>query len=309
MKVIGPFDSDLTALLNDWMLVCDKNKRKTCAECLSSPYLDRAKPHHSKTNPLNVEAEVKAPNESFPTAHARIQRDRLEDHSEEARKKGTLWKLNTGKDPADAAAWLQRDMWIANNGSLCYFSQRDEKKLVLINHHKLSKADIKPASGAAKDNAFSISCSTGDAEEGSQRLCFMFAADSPADLKKWIRILKSSAATEVCPTNHFGNSFNLHLKQFKLLVKNRRMKVEGGYEHDFEPVYKGNLWKVKTAGDLTRKVIGSCGRCGSRGMGAWYTGVSEKTVSLSTTPLPMFSGRSLRRRVQMCRVPNLMASR
>jgi len=257
MKTVGAFDSELTTLLKDSLLVPDRNLRKTCAEALSNPYLTKAKLRHTQTNPLSVTGDESETPESFPVgttteSFRKVREKRAEDHSTEAAHRGTLWKLNSGQDGTDPANWLQRDMWISNNGSLCYFSQRDDKKLVLVDSHKLHQAEIKRATGLAKENAFQVKCGfqDGDTTEGDDSIIFTFAAASLEELKEWGKQLKSAASMDVMPTHHLGEGFRSDLAVFKLLVKNRRMKVEGGYEHDFEPVYKGNLWKVKGAGDI-----------------------------------------------------------
>ena len=36
-----------------------------------------------------------------------------------------LWKLNHEGDPMRKGHWLKRDMWVASNGNLCYFSLKE----------------------------------------------------------------------------------------------------------------------------------------------------------------------------------------
>merc|ERR1711862_979852 len=38
-KPVEKFDGDLLDLIKDWLLVCDKNKRKSLAQSLSHPYI------------------------------------------------------------------------------------------------------------------------------------------------------------------------------------------------------------------------------------------------------------------------------
>merc|ERR1712139_306125 len=115
---------------------------------MGEPYLRGASFHRSKTNPLTKEANSNQddPHENLdshlPAKAARQMRHRIEDHHTKAVHKGTLWKLNLGKDAMDEKEWLQRDMWIANNHSLCYYSQAEGKRLVYLDSHHLHGAEI-----------------------------------------------------------------------------------------------------------------------------------------------------------------------
>jgi serine/threonine protein kinase len=251
-KRVVAFDKEFADMVSEWMLVTDKGTRKTCAECLSSPYLTKSKLHHSKTNPLTVEADDK--DLEMPKQGDRKLRTRAEDTSSKAVHTGTLWKLNTGQDGKDGSQWLQRDMWVANNGSLCYFSQKDNKRLVLLDSHKLHDAEIKDIKvPLAKDNAFEIktAATEGDEEAGSH----IFAAESFEDLQVWMGYLSSAAHMDAMPTMRFDASFGQDLMKFKLSVKNRRMKLEKGAEKEggFEPVFKGTIWKSKANGDIMKE--------------------------------------------------------
>merc|ERR1719446_935953 len=187
------------------MLVCDKGTRKTCAECLGSPYLNKSKLHHSVTNPLSKSGDGQDDDNTMPEAadHStmvRKPRSRPEDHSSKAMHQGNLWKLNQGKDPSDNAMWLQRDMWVANNGSLCYFSIADSKRLVLLDSHRLHEAEITmlpKEANSAKEFAFEIKCS---ALETDQEETYTFAAQSEEDVADWMRHLKNSATMDAMPT-------------------------------------------------------------------------------------------------------------
>ena len=44
--------------------------------------------------------------------------------------KATLWKLKTDGDRLKEADWFEREMWLAKNGCLVYWSKRDEQELV-----------------------------------------------------------------------------------------------------------------------------------------------------------------------------------
>merc|ERR1719310_237241 len=100
---------------------------------------------------------------------------------------GTLWKLNTGKDPRDEKEWLQRDMWIADNGSLCYFSQKENKRLVLVDMECLKNSEIELLEGAAKAHAIEITVNaTADQDDDGGKV-FVVAADSEDNCEKWLK--------------------------------------------------------------------------------------------------------------------------
>jgi len=237
-------------MISEWMLVNNEVTRKTCAECLNSPYLTKSKLHHSKTNPLTMTGDD-SEGLTMPMNGERKLRPRVEDHSAKAVHQGMLWKLNHGQDRQDGSQWLQRDMWVANNGSLCYFSQKDDKRVVLLDAHHMHDAEIKRIqSRLAKENAFEIitHATGGDDDEGAS---FVFAAESLDDLEGWVGYLTEAAHMETMPSMRLDASFGQHLMKYKVSVKNRRMKVETG--GGFEPVFKGAIWKSKASGDIMKE--------------------------------------------------------
>jgi serine/threonine protein kinase len=249
-KKVSEFDPGFVNLVTEMLLVCDKRKRKTCAECLrESTYLAQNKFHRSKTNPIEIAADAEDDESpvKMPTEGTRKIRHRVEDHSRKAIHQGTLWKLNNGKDPNDPKQWLQRDMWIANNGSLCYFSQLDNKRLVLLDSHKLHAAQVSQPKQYCKEHAVQVDCVSGQDEMDTSK--FVFATASAVEADEWVRYLEFAAHMDIIPTMFLGASVAEDLKLFRCEVKNRRMKVEGDSAYEFEPVFKASLWKVKTAGD------------------------------------------------------------
>jgi len=252
-KSIDAFDHELADLVTNWMMVTDKNKRKTCAECLAScSYLTKAHLHHSKTNPLNKSGDgLEDDSSPMPKDEQRqTLRMKFEDNSSKAIHKGTLWKLNTGMDAKDSSQWLQRDMWVANNGSLCYFSVKDSKRLVLLDSHKLHEAEIATVPGSAREHAFQIKCNSNETADEEGHI-FVFAAESAAALGDWLRYLKDSH--ETLPTMRLGASYGIDLKDFMLTVRNRRLKVDTDSKSQFEPMFEGTIWKLKAAGDAMKQ--------------------------------------------------------
>lgn len=240
-KSIEQHDPELADLLQQWLLVCDKAKRKSCAQALSHPYVVRQQAGEIGAKDMDMtEKEVE-----------RTNRSRSEDTSLQAPLyKGTLWKLNTNGDKNDNAAWLKRDMWIAAQGGLCYFSQKDNKRLVLVDGAGLADAKITRVSDAcAKKNAFQIQYKGDDDDDKFETL--VFACDDPQEYQTWTMKLKSSVRMDM-PTMKLGADMH-DLRKFIITVRNRRQKVEEGKEDQFEPVYKAMLWKLKAESDRTKK--------------------------------------------------------
>jgi len=229
-SVLG-YDSDLVNLLNSWLLVSRKANRKSCATSLCHPFVKGATP----LAPLD-----EAPKRTF--------RRRTEDHDKTApRFKGTLFKLNADGNPEKAAHWIKRDFWIAANGSLCYFSLKTFKRLVLIDASKLGAADvtISKFTGGFKQFAFKIQVHS---DEGETKLdSHIFACDTSHDIALWMKHLKGSVRIDV-PTMVLG-IHGTECRQFILSVRNRRQAINNDHAGQYDPAYQGMLWKLKAEGD------------------------------------------------------------
>lgn len=241
-KSIQRLHPDIAALLINSLLLCDKDKRKTCAQCLSIPYLaDPAKP-------------AVVPN---------IRRWRKEDKSSAPPLlTGTLWKLDRGSDPKDEALWRQRDMWIGADGSLCYFSMAEHKRLVGVAAGPRG-LKIARVSGSAKQHAFKIS-STVSARTGTARAgpahagakdepvvapaTVIVACTSARQFTQWTRFL-----LQVQQTQRLGPMFKQEMSGLKLAVHNRRRRIGDDAREEFEPIFKTNLWKLNSRGDPSKK--------------------------------------------------------
>lgn len=249
-KEIRKCDDKLAQMVQTSILVPSYQDRKTCAECLADEYFRGGVFHRSKTSPITKEADAEDPHEplKMPATQSRQMRHRQKDHSTVPLHHGALWKLNSGKDPMDAAEWLQRDMWIANNGSLCYYSQREETRLVILDSHHLHGADITKLVKSGRQYAFKIDTKHIEAP-GDGPVAYFFAGESAEDTEKWMQYLMAASRMEVMPTMKLGASVAQAASRYKLTVKNRRQNVAKGTEHEYAPVFKEKLWKVKADGD------------------------------------------------------------
>mmetsp|Transcript_11962 Transcript_11962/g.21913 ORF Transcript_11962/g.21913 Transcript_11962/m.21913 type:complete len:682 (+) Transcript_11962:128-2173(+) len=249
-KQILKLDPAFVQLLTQGLLVATQAQRKTCAQCLQLPYIaEGGWPHDPGAGKSGQEAE--GPKLDMPQEAPRIQRLRPEDDSTAAPlHKGTLWKLNQGGDANNKEHWIKRDMWIAHNHSLCYYSKKENKRLVLIDGTKLQQAMFEPSTGHTQENAFKIKISSD--EEGVEPETYHLAAESKDELDQWMKKLKQTGKMELLVTMKLGKQMQDDLVAFRIAVKNRRMKVEDDEKAQFEPVFKAKLWKLKGEGDAMK---------------------------------------------------------
>jgi len=140
--------------------------------------------------------------------------------------------------------WLKRDMWISEAGSLCYFSVRENKRLVLVDASGLATAKLIEVRDAARDHAFELQYKDNDNADAAMFL----ACESVEECNEW-----TAHIDRVCilgMSTMFLGSEAPALRQILLTVKNRRQKVEG--DDELVPMFKGKLWKLKTAGDRSK---------------------------------------------------------
>lgn len=241
-NVLLKSDPDFQDLLINWLLVIDPTKRKSCAEAIENPFLNEG--GWDRFIGKNIcQNEVETP---------KIKRERIEDGSNlrTSLHKGRLWKLNSTSDPKNSNNWIQRDMWIAENRSLCYYSVKEGKRLVLVDCKGLSGAQITTVNDVAKDFAFHI---VPKLVEGEQREVLVFAAESAEEKQIWETCLQRVGRMDLDMTMKLGSEFKEEVKTFNLAVRNRRMKLETGEKGQFDPVFKAKLWKLKTGGDRTKE--------------------------------------------------------
>merc|ERR1719265_634519 len=161
---------------------------------------------------------------------------------------GILLKLNTGSDPSVFANWLQRDMWISSKGHLCYFSQKEFKRLVLLDVLKLHNCVISDYFFQVPDLAwhgFQIEVKCQD--EPSH--VHAFACASVEEREGWKSVLNHVSAGEIQQCLSKGTLALHEVLHLKLHVQNHRTPVKHDAGGGFEPFLKGYLWKLKAEGD------------------------------------------------------------
>eukprot|EP00403_Amphidinium_massartii_P029377 CAMPEP_0178396504 /NCGR_PEP_ID=MMETSP0689_2-20121128/13762_1 /TAXON_ID=160604 /ORGANISM="Amphidinium massartii, Strain CS-259" /LENGTH=657 /DNA_ID=CAMNT_0020017179 /DNA_START=330 /DNA_END=2303 /DNA_ORIENTATION=+ len=234
-KSIVAFDELFVNLLREFLLVCDSEKRRTLAEALSHDFF--------------THREGRTISKAMPAAAPRQQRGRsaaaLDESTDIPLHKGVLWQLTVGGNADNAKDWRRKDVWIANNGSLCYYSLKDRKRLVLIDGAVLATATIVQFQGGAKSPAFEVKL-----RDESQS--YLFAVERPEHYEEWMSKLQEATRLEM-PSMHMGAELARELHAFVLNVRNRRMKIGKDVAEHFAPVFKSSLWKVKTEGDKMKE--------------------------------------------------------
>lgn len=233
-KAVGRFDADLEDFLLNCMLILDPSERKILRQCLAH--------HYVSGNWSDVDLRKLMPNEVYTD-----ERGRTQDETRRILYQGTLWKLNRQGDPKESSHWLIRDMWVASNGSLCYFSQKENKRLVLLDASLFSRATLQIFDGGVYEHAFQIRIVSEN--EGEDDDVYTFACNASIDVQSWLDVLKQAVAMN---SNEKVSMSCLILKDFdqRLKVRNNRSPVLDNLAKDqFEPYLGGRLWKLKTEGD------------------------------------------------------------
>merc|ERR1740123_3005045 len=243
-RAIEGYDKEFYDLLVNWLLVCNTKERKTCAQTLANPYLAEG----GWARYGEVEQEKKTPDEGEVEVVPRI---RVQDDSTgQPVDKGTVWKLNTDGNPNDHNHWIKRDMWLAQNRSLCYYSVKENKRLVLIDGEKLRDATIEIKEGLAKE--FAVEIKSQSTAEDRQFPRTVLGFDSQEELNDWMDKTMRVGKLDAMMTFFLGAKMAEDIQAFKLAVHNRRLKVESGKD-GFEIAFKEKLWKLRAQGDRTKE--------------------------------------------------------
>jgi len=234
-KNIEKYDPEFVELITDWLLVCDKKARKSCAQSLSHTYIASAAGKPDKGHEEMSKEDV-----------SRVRGNRQEDDSRSGiLYQGNMWKLNSNGDPNDNKAWLKRDIYIQKAGSLCYWSPKENKRLVLIDGATLAGAKITKFPKGCKPHAFEIKY-TGEGDDAKEE-SVVFACMSSDEYTQWQKWLQQSSRMDM-PTMQLGGHV-AEMRKFVISVKNRRQKVEEDAKEQFAPVFKNKLWKLKADGN------------------------------------------------------------
>merc|ERR1719382_1006850 len=99
--------------------------------------------------------------------------------------KAKLWKLKTEGDRNKAEDWFQRDMWIAQNGSLVYFSPKEDRDLVYYTAADVATAKVEKVKDGEACRSFCFRVIL-PPTKGVEFTPGEFAAESPSQLQQWL---------------------------------------------------------------------------------------------------------------------------
>eukprot|EP00929_Paragymnodinium_shiwhaense_P060247 TRINITY_DN3010_c0_g1_i6.p1 TRINITY_DN3010_c0_g1~~TRINITY_DN3010_c0_g1_i6.p1 ORF type:complete len:672 (-),score=166.88 TRINITY_DN3010_c0_g1_i6:187-2202(-) len=254
-KVIESYDPQVLDLLRNFLLVCSEKKRSSLASSLAHQCL-QADTSSGVTDCPVIDIFHAGPVSSVSltaVASRSAQRYRSKQTASGASQRvvhrGTVWKLQKNGNAKDVSQWTKHDMWIAENGSLCYFSTKKNTKIVLLDGHHLSAAKIMQYKGEMfvykgmgphGDYAFQIIAEFEDSGTDAA----IFACESKGDYDTWVEKLMQMT-TPHAMSMRLGPRLAKDLQEFKLLRRNRRIKVQDdGTGHRYE----ASLWKLKVDG-------------------------------------------------------------
>mmetsp|Transcript_53010 Transcript_53010/g.124215 ORF Transcript_53010/g.124215 Transcript_53010/m.124215 type:complete len:691 (-) Transcript_53010:146-2218(-) len=226
------------------MLTPNPDERKTCAECLASPYIQSLLGDSAGQSRQSLADEA--------SSVRRIKARLVDQTNEMPLHQGTLWKLNAEADPKESTKWLKRDMWVSSNGSLCYFSQKENKRLVLLDGCRLPGAQVIELKERPENLYKCFKLVVESDEDGGEEYA-IFGVESEESYQAWTAKLRAIALMLSSATLSFGPGMVQALRQFRLEVKNRRRRVHDEHKGDFESEFRGTLWKVKADGDRFRE--------------------------------------------------------
>lgn len=148
-KKITDYQSEFVSLVIKKMLVKNASKRISLAECLAHPFISEVQVASLEATPAQPgQAEAGDVDDALDKKIKAKRRERIEESVSDKPPllKSVLWKLNSDGDLKNKDDWLKRDMWLAHNGSMCYFSQKKGKRLVLLEASAITRGVLRPLS-------------------------------------------------------------------------------------------------------------------------------------------------------------------
>lgn len=150
--------------------------------------------------------------------------------------RGMLRKLISEGDPTIEDNWQKRDFWISTSGALCYFSQKNNKPMVLVDGETLHCCYFRlvdDVQNLVYPHTFEIQFIKEDHKEA-----VWFAADEAKDVDNWIEAINRAN------NNGFGHQ---DMAAIRLRVNNQRGETED--EEVKYRILESQLWKLNQDGD------------------------------------------------------------
>lgn len=251
-KIVREKDEGLNDLLKNYLLAWKQQDRKNFAEVLHHPYLmEGGWDKYLTTEAMDEVVAQEAPASRTLVRHRTSEGTPGHDAVNlQPMFKGTLWKLRKESNAMQFANWTRRDMWIAHNHSLCYYSLKENKRQTLISAAQFTGAHFELFPESVKDFAFKVVC---HGKEDNVEEEFFLAAENHEGLEQWMDTLQQTSVMEMVVTYQLGEDMKEAVEAYRCAVNNRRMRPEaqegGGSADGLAPVFKAKLYKLKTSGD------------------------------------------------------------
>lgn len=120
----------------------------------------------------------------------RNQRKAVDDEASQPAFKSVLYKLNQDGDALNPEHWLKREMWIAKNGSLCYFSKKENRVLMYQNAEDVRESELRVMAPEESAIPHSFEMILPPKDQMEFEPC-VFAAESDQEMEMWITQLQS----------------------------------------------------------------------------------------------------------------------
>eukprot|EP00746_Dinoflagellata_sp_MGD_P153487 gnl/MRDRNA2_/MRDRNA2_84274_c0_seq1.p1 gnl/MRDRNA2_/MRDRNA2_84274_c0~~gnl/MRDRNA2_/MRDRNA2_84274_c0_seq1.p1 ORF type:complete len:681 (-),score=118.19 gnl/MRDRNA2_/MRDRNA2_84274_c0_seq1:503-2314(-) len=246
---VHSFDVSFSNLLREKLLVTLGKARANMVECLD--FFHRAVEASAIKNRCRTVTPVAVTERRM---QIRAWRTHAVDSAPPGLRCGTLWKLKAEGQVSNEEHWHKRDMWVAQNGNFCYFSPKEQKRLVYMDRQKFASAKVialTEIDQSARPFAFKVSIAGGSGLKRNQFETVFFAAEDQASQKLWIDILIHVGKMEAEQGSQpivASPDWLQELSDFKLNCKNRREVITEGRS---SPCFTATLWKLKGDGDMT----------------------------------------------------------
>jgi len=149
---------------------------------------------------------------------------------------GPVWQLNPDMPSEDASQWVLCDMWLANDGNLCYYCLQEGKRLVYMGREELLNSTIVAEPSAKTPRGCGL-----DIREGPNIVRLALVGAQAHD--QWTSALTSFIKSPTRPPKAaMANKKNV-ITPLHMTCRNRRQPVPRASRRDYEPVFRAVLWK------------------------------------------------------------------
>ncbi|CAD7967684.1 unnamed protein product [Amoebophrya sp. A120] len=265
---ISKFDPEFTDMVLTRMLNKNPMARVSLADMLNHNYVkDCIVPGLDTT----IDKKQEHLGDKEKVKKHRLERLEVKETDQPPLIKGVLWKLNSDGDKENVEHWLRRDVWLDCKGNLCYYSQKKNKRLVILDVKHLATAKLSKTGEKSVDSLkcalphvicvdFVLEESELSDETKNAHETQYYAAESHEELKKWCKALENVIQNpdKFDVTDGLAGNQKVHVsasmvEEFRELrkMRNRREKIDN--HPQYQPVFEKELWKLNSDGDALQE--------------------------------------------------------